>query len=117
MCCVCFARNTQESTRSKFETATTCIGSQYSAYSPLPGEHINGNLTMGENIAGWSACCRRCGSLLGHCAWIEPRLAFVRLTDACCMFWPPRSESDSGLGMHSLVAWRAVLMDAQTTAA
>ena len=27
------------------------LGRQYSAYEPLPGVHINGDLTMGENIA------------------------------------------------------------------
>ena len=27
------------------------LGAQYSAFEPLPGVHINGELTMGENIA------------------------------------------------------------------
>lgn len=27
------------------------LGAQYSAYEPVPGAHINGDLTMGENIA------------------------------------------------------------------
>ena len=27
------------------------LGAQYSAFEPLPGAHVNGDLTMGENIA------------------------------------------------------------------
>ncbi len=34
----------------KFKSRTDRLGAQYSANSPLPGEHINGALTMGENI-------------------------------------------------------------------
>jgi putative endopeptidase len=34
-----------------FEARAAKLGAQYSAYSPLPGVHLNGALTMGENIA------------------------------------------------------------------
>ncbi len=34
----------------KFKAKTDALGAQYSATEPLPGEHINGALTMGENI-------------------------------------------------------------------
>jgi putative endopeptidase len=34
----------------KFKARTDRLGAQYSANSPLPGEHIQGGLTMGENI-------------------------------------------------------------------
>jgi putative endopeptidase len=34
----------------KFQEKTTRLGAQYSAFELLPGEHINGALTMGENI-------------------------------------------------------------------
>jgi putative endopeptidase len=34
-----------------FEARAKVLGAQYSAYEPLPGVHINGELTMGENIA------------------------------------------------------------------
>jgi putative endopeptidase len=30
------------------------LAAQYSAYQPLPGEHVNGELTLGENIADLS---------------------------------------------------------------
>jgi putative endopeptidase len=37
-----------------FEARTTRLGAEYEAYQPLPGMHINGNLTMGENIGDLS---------------------------------------------------------------
>ncbi len=37
--------------REKFEARTALLGAQFDAYEPLPGVHINGQLTMGENIA------------------------------------------------------------------
>jgi putative endopeptidase len=35
----------------KFEARAAMLGKQYSAFQPLPGVHVNGELTMGENIA------------------------------------------------------------------
>jgi putative endopeptidase len=35
----------------KFEARAAMLGKQYSSYQPLPGVHVNGDLTMGENIA------------------------------------------------------------------
>ncbi|HEY2347351.1 MAG TPA: M13 family metallopeptidase [Xanthomonadaceae bacterium] len=35
----------------KFEERAKRLGAQYSAFEPLPGVHVNGDLTMGENIA------------------------------------------------------------------
>jgi putative endopeptidase len=35
----------------KFEQRAAVLGAQYSALSPLEGAHVNGDLTMGENIA------------------------------------------------------------------
>jgi putative endopeptidase len=34
----------------KFNTQAAKLGAQYSAFEPLPNAHINGQLTMGENI-------------------------------------------------------------------
>jgi putative endopeptidase len=34
-----------------FEARAKRLGAQYSGYEPVPGAHINGDLTMGENIA------------------------------------------------------------------
>ncbi len=38
----------------RFAERTAALTAQYSAYQPLPGEHINGQLTLGENIADLS---------------------------------------------------------------
>jgi putative endopeptidase len=35
----------------QFGLRTRALAAQYSAYSPLPGYHLNGELTLGENIA------------------------------------------------------------------
>ncbi|MBV9989815.1 MAG: peptidase M13 [Alphaproteobacteria bacterium] len=35
----------------KFEARARMLGAQYSQFQPLPGVHVNGDLTMGENIA------------------------------------------------------------------
>jgi putative endopeptidase len=37
--------------RQKFEARTAKLVAQYNAYEPLPGKHVNGQLTLGENIA------------------------------------------------------------------
>ena len=34
-----------------FRERVACVASQYGAYSPLPGVKLNGNLTLGENVA------------------------------------------------------------------
>ncbi|AXA93109.1 M13 family metallopeptidase [Massilia sp. YMA4] len=37
--------------RANFKAKTDALVKQYDAYSPLPGYHVNGKLTLGENIA------------------------------------------------------------------
>jgi putative endopeptidase len=37
--------------RKNFDAKTQALARQYDAYTPLPGLHINGQLTLGENIA------------------------------------------------------------------
>jgi putative endopeptidase len=36
---------------SAFEARAKTLGAQYSSYQPVPGAHVDGDLTMGENIA------------------------------------------------------------------
>lgn len=40
--------------RQAFEQLTAKLVEQFNAYSPLPGKHVNGQLTLGENIADLS---------------------------------------------------------------
>ena len=35
----------------RFDERASRLGAQYDSYSPVPGAHVNGKLTMGENIA------------------------------------------------------------------
>ncbi len=37
--------------RTKFEARTQKLTDQFNAYEPLPGKHVNGKLTLGENTA------------------------------------------------------------------
>ena len=37
--------------RSRFDAKTKSLIAQYDAFSPLPGYHVNGALTLGENVA------------------------------------------------------------------
>jgi putative endopeptidase len=37
--------------RARFEARTKVLVAQYDAFSPLPGYHVNGELTLGENVA------------------------------------------------------------------
>jgi len=37
--------------RERFNALTERFAAQYDAYEPLPGHHVNGHLTLGENIA------------------------------------------------------------------
>jgi predicted metalloendopeptidase len=40
-----------EATAKQFKDQTKCVADQYSAYEALPGVKLNGDLTLGENIA------------------------------------------------------------------
>ena len=49
--------------RKAFDAVTGRLVAQYSAYEPLPGQHLNGKLTLGENIADLS------GQQISYKAW------------------------------------------------
>jgi predicted metalloendopeptidase len=40
-----------KTTKDKFAAATKCVADQYSKYEAVPGVHLDGQLTLGENIA------------------------------------------------------------------
>ncbi len=42
----------QNATAQKFEQLAQCMVNQYSQFQILPGVYVDGNLTLGENIAG-----------------------------------------------------------------
>ena len=37
--------------KERFDKKTVRLAEQFDAYEPLPGLHVNGKLTLGENIA------------------------------------------------------------------
>ena len=37
--------------RTRFNALTEALAAEYDAYEPMPGHHVNGHLTLGENIA------------------------------------------------------------------
>ncbi|HEX7690691.1 MAG TPA: M13 family metallopeptidase [Burkholderiaceae bacterium] len=49
--------------RAAFKAITSRLVAQYAAYEPLPGQHVNGQLTLGENIADLS------GLQIAYKAW------------------------------------------------
>ena len=50
--------------RKAFDAVTSRLVAQYESYSPIPGQHLNGKLTLGENIADLS------GQQIAYKAWI-----------------------------------------------
>ncbi len=54
-----------ESTRADFESRTSKLVAQYDAYEPLPGTHVSGQLTLGENIGDLG------GLSIAHTAYLE----------------------------------------------
>jgi putative endopeptidase len=60
-----------EQDRSRFDDKTRSLIAQYDAFSPLPGYHVNGALTLGENVAdnaGLAIAERAYRLSLGGCA-------------------------------------------------
>jgi putative endopeptidase len=60
-----------EDDRSRFESKTRSLVAQYDTFSPLPGYHVNGALTLGENVAdnaGLAIAGRAYRLSLGGCA-------------------------------------------------
>jgi putative endopeptidase len=51
--------------REKFDARTKCVEDQYSGYVSVEDVHINGKLTLGENVADLG------GEILGYIAWKE----------------------------------------------
>ncbi len=51
--------------REKFDARTQCVDNQYSSYVSVEDVHINGKLTLGENVADLG------GEILAYMAWQE----------------------------------------------
>ena len=67
----------------RFEVKSKALGAQYSAVEPLPGAHIKGDLTMGENIADMGGLTL---GLAAYHSWLSGRRPLVRkllVTNRC----------------------------------
>jgi putative endopeptidase len=64
-------------TLQQFEQRTSCMMKQYSSFEVLPGVYVNGNLTIGENIADNGGVKASYYAYLGATATPNPQLFFV----------------------------------------
>lgn len=55
-----------DATGKLFKEQTRCVVDQYSSYEAVPGVHVNGELTAGENIADIGGLALAC-SIVGNC--------------------------------------------------
>ncbi len=61
-----------EKDKAEFEKRTGCIADEYSGFSPIEGEHLNGRLTLGENTADNGGARIALMALLASYAGNEP---------------------------------------------
>jgi predicted metalloendopeptidase len=108
-----------KATSQQFKAATRCVQDQYSKYEAVPGVHLNGKLTSGENIADIG------GVKLGYLAYQQWRAAqatpppakvagysddqlyFLAYAQSWCMKTTPEQlESRAHSDPHSPPMWR-----------
>ena len=78
----------------RFEKRAECVVELYDGFEPLPGQHINGNLTLGENIAdlggiklastAYDMWQERGGSEAGVAGFTPEQLLFVGYAQSWC---------------------------------
>ncbi len=108
-----------KATAKKFKAATRCVQDQYSKYEAVPGVHLNGKLTSGENIADIGGV--KLG-FLAYQAWrakqatpppakvgdyTDDQLYFLAYGQSWCMKTNPEQlESRAHTDPHSPARWR-----------
>ncbi|HTJ41449.1 MAG TPA: M13 family metallopeptidase [Kofleriaceae bacterium] len=108
-----------KATSAKFKSATKCVQDQYSRYEAVPGVHLNGKLTSGENIADIGGV--KLG-FLAYQAWrgqqqtpppakvagySDDQLYFLAYAQSWCMKTAPEQlESRAHTDPHSPPMWR-----------
>jgi putative endopeptidase len=91
----------QPDDKAAFEARAACVADQYSTFEALPGQFVNGRLTLGENIAdlgGVKAAFRAYRALRKDAAWsyiadglTEDQQFFVAVAQAWCSKERPAS--------------------------
>jgi putative endopeptidase len=87
--------------KTAFTKRTSALGAQYDAYEPIPGTHIKGELTMGENIgdlggveAAYSAF-KRYQAKHGKSPVIDGRTGDQRFFMAYAQAWQSKAREDA----------------------
>jgi predicted metalloendopeptidase len=80
-----------EATGKLFKEQTKCVVDQYAAYEALPGVHLNGELTAGENIAdigglklAWNAHQKARGEAYAADGFTEDQVFFLSYGQSWC---------------------------------
>jgi endothelin-converting enzyme/putative endopeptidase len=85
----------------QFKERTACLVKQYDEYQPLPGVHVNGELTLGENIADLGGlklayaameAAQAHGGVPGANGWSPEQLYFLGQAQAWCEKSRPENE-------------------------
>jgi putative endopeptidase len=108
-----------KATSKKFKAATKCVQDQYARYEAVPGVHLNGKLTSGENIADIGGV--KLG-FLAYQAWraqqktpppakvgdySDDQLYFLAYAQSWCMKTTPEQlENQARTNPHSPAKWR-----------
>jgi predicted metalloendopeptidase len=108
-----------KSTSQQFHTATKCVQDQYSKYEAVPGVHLNGELTSGENIADiggvklafrayhdWRAA-QQTPPPAKVGGYTDDQLYFLAYAQSWCMKTAPETlENQAHTNPHSPPMWR-----------
>jgi endothelin-converting enzyme/putative endopeptidase len=83
----------------RFEAQAQCVGDLYGTFEPLPGKKVNGDLTMGENIAdlggiklahaAYQAWKARGGADATYAGFTPDQLLFVGYAQSWCSLQKP----------------------------
>lgn len=86
----------------RFKQKTSCVARQYSAYEPLPGLKVNGELTLGENIAdmggvklafhAYRAMRKDASDRVTAGGYSEDQQFFLAMGQAWCAKYRPEAE-------------------------
>lgn len=96
-------------TLQQFEERTTCMINQYSAFEVLPGVYVNGNLTIGENIADNGGVKTAYNAYLASVTTPNPNLFFVAYAQGWCSVATPEFLRNSvASDVHSPAKFRAI---------
>jgi len=97
------------SSLANFQEKTACMIKQYSQYEVLPGVYVNGNLTIGENIADNGGVKTSYNAYMNTVPSPNPALFFVAYAQGWCSVATPQFlEEQVQVDVHSPAKFRAI---------